>query len=124
MRPLIDLTLGVAGAVVLFLAILRFLPGRGPWGGMVLQAAVAGEPGGIRPLSISSAQAPVQENDLIGSSAVAATGLYPSGQVTINGRRYEARVAVGALDVGAKLVVTGISEFGLIVEQATEEVKS
>jgi membrane-bound serine protease (ClpP class) len=125
MRPLVNLTLGVAGAVVLFIALLRFLPGGGPWGGMILQAAVAGEPGSIRPVNAAAPDGSEQK-DLVGSEAIAATDLYPSGQVTIDGKRYEARLEVGTVDAGTRLVVTRASQFGLIVEQAStqEEAKS
>jgi membrane-bound serine protease (ClpP class) len=44
--------------------------------------------------------------------------LRPAGQVEVNGRRYEAKVEVGALDRGAAIVVTGCSDFALIVEKA------
>ena len=62
----------------------------------------------------------------MGSEAIAATDLYPSGQVTIDGKRYEARLEVGTVDAGTWLVVTRASQFGLIVEQAStqEEAKS
>ena len=115
MGPLINLTLGVAGAVVLFIALLRFLPGSGPWGSMVLQTAVAGEPTGIHPVHAPE-ETGTSQGDLVGSKAVAATDLYPSGQVTIKGKRYEARVEVGSVDAGTEVVVTQLSGFGLIVE--------
>lgn len=117
MRPLVNLTLGVAGAVVLFIALLRFLPRGGPWGNLILQTAVAGEPGGIHPVHAPEVEGAGQSS-LIGCEAVAATDLYPSGQVTIEGKRYEARLEVGTVDAGAELVVTRASQFGLIVEPA------
>ena len=54
--------------------------------------------------------------DLIGQSGVAATALFPSGQVEISGRRYEAKLAMGFAEAGTPVTVTGVSEFGLIVE--------
>jgi hypothetical protein len=36
--------------------------------------------------------------------------------VELAGRRYEARMAMGFAEAGAKVVVTGRAEFGLIVE--------
>jgi hypothetical protein len=38
--------------------------------------------------------------------------------VEIAGWRYEATVAVGAIDAGASIVVCGRSDFGLVVEKA------
>ena len=122
-RPLINITLGVAGAVVLFIALLRFLPGGGPWGGMVLQTAIAGAPNGIQPVHSDSEEGS-SSSDLIGNPAVAATDLYPSGQVTVDGKRYEARVEVGTVDAGTELVITEVSEFGLVVEPKKEEEKA
>lgn len=108
-RPLVNVASGVLLAVVIFIAMLKFLPRGGPWGGMILEAAVKGEPDGFasKGAGISS---------LIGQRGVAATALFPSGQVEIAGRRYEAKLAVGFADAGAPVVVTGEAEFGLTVE--------
>jgi membrane-bound ClpP family serine protease len=38
--------------------------------------------------------------------------------VVVEGRRYEAKVEVGAIDRGAAIVVTGCSDFALTVEKA------
>jgi membrane-bound serine protease (ClpP class) len=37
--------------------------------------------------------------------------------VEIDGRRYEARVEIGAIERGKRVVVRGHSDFGLIVEE-------
>jgi membrane-bound serine protease (ClpP class) len=105
LRPLFNLMTGMALAVLLFLAILRFLPRGGLWGKMVLDAAVGGEP---LPVGVASS--------LIGESGVAVTALFPSGQVEIGGRRYEASLAVGFADAGSPVRVTRVAEFGLTVE--------
>lgn len=108
-RPLANVASGVLLAVIIFVSMLRFLPHGGPWGGMVLEAAVRGEPGSL--LGSESGK-----SSLIGQRGVAATALFPSGQVEIDGCRYEAKLAVGFADVGAPVVVTGQGEFGLAVE--------
>lgn len=113
-RPLVNVLTGLSLAVILFLLILKFLPKGGPWGGMVLESAVNGNAGAILPLHGASG-APAASS-LVGSAAVAATGLFPSGQVEIDGRRYEARLALGSAEAGASLRVVGTSQFGLIVE--------
>ena len=115
LRPLANVMAGVVIAVVLFLLLIRFLPKGGPWGGMVLETAVGGEPGAIRPLNALGMNAP-QGAALVGQSGIAATALFPSGQVDISGRRYEAKLAMGFADAGTPVIVTGVSEFGLIVE--------
>ncbi len=116
--PLANVMAGVIIAVTLFVLLLRFLPKGGPWGGMVLESAVAGEPGAIRALNTFTPDAP-QGAELLGKSGIAATALFPSGQVEIGGRRYEAKLAMGFADQGTPVTVTGVSEFGLIVESLT-----
>lgn len=113
--PLLNLTIGSAIAVGLFILLLRFLPKGGLWGNLVLEAAVAGGPDGSLPVEGGMRQVA----SLLGETGVAATGLFPSGQVEIGGRRYEARVAVGFVEAGKPVRVTGRGEFGLIVEVAS-----
>jgi len=113
-RPLVNVLGGVVLAIVLFLLLLKWLPRGGPWGGMVLEAAVGGAPVSPQPLD-GAAPAPASSS-LIGRTALAATTLFPSGQVEIDGRRYEARLELGSAEAGAPLKVVGTSPFGLIVE--------
>ena len=114
-RPLLNMMAGVLLAVVLFLAILKLLPQGGLWGKMVLDAAVAGEPVAARAIAGGGIDEP-SAIALIGETGIAATGLFPSGQVDIGGRRYEARLAMGYADAGTPVKVTGLAEFGLTVE--------
>lgn len=107
-KPLVDVMVGIVLAVVFFFALLRFLPKGGPWSGMVLDAVVGGEPAVVGALSGGGS--------LIGETGFAATALFPSGQVDIGGRRYEARLAMGFADAGSRVKVTGLAEFGLTVE--------
>jgi membrane-bound serine protease (ClpP class) len=83
----------------------------------VLETAVGGEAGGIKALN-AGAEAP-RGAELVGLSGTAATALFPSGQVEVSGRRYEAKLAVGFADAGTAVRVTGVSQFGLIVEVLT-----
>lgn len=114
--PMLNLAAGVALAVLCFIAILKFLPKGGPWGSMILETSVGGNPTAIRPLNATSSAETPSVSSLVGQSGVAATSLFPSGQVNIAGRRYEARLEVGFADPGTPVRVTGQSEFGLIVE--------
>ena len=114
-KPLFNVMIGVILAVFSFLAILRFLPQGGLWGGMVLNAAVAGEPAAARALT-GGGLGESSAGELIGQSGLAVTALFPSGQVDIGGRRYEAHLAIGFADAGTAVKVTGLSEFGLTVE--------
>ena len=113
-RPLLNMMAGVFLAVVLFIALLKFLPQGGLWGNMVLEAVVAGEPLAARALAGGGIGEP-NASDLVGEIGIAATGLFPSGQVEIGGRRYETRLAVGHADAGTPVKVTGLAEFGLAV---------
>lgn len=113
-RPLVNVLGGVSLAILLFLLLLKWLPKGGPWGGMVLETAVGGTP--VSPQPLDPAPHPTDAASLIGRTAVAATTLFPSGQVEIDGRRYEARLELGSAAPGARLKVVGTSPFGLLVE--------
>jgi membrane-bound serine protease (ClpP class) len=111
--PLVNILSGVVLAVLLFIVVLRYLPKGGLWDRMVLNAAVAGQPMVARPLTGGREASAV---DLLGRTGIAATALFPSGQVDIGGRRYEARLAMGFAEAGTPVIVTELAEFSLIVE--------
>ncbi len=111
-EPIASVMIGVILAAVTFFLLMRFLPKGGLWGKMVLETSVGGEPG-TRPLVRDDNPDP-----LIGRAGIAATALYPSGQVEIDGRRYEARLAMGSAPPGTPVVVRRRVEFGLEVEVA------
>lgn len=112
--PLQNLGLGLALAVGLGLALAKFLPSGWVWDRLVVGSVV----GGAAQVSGGAPELAGGVAALIGQRGVAATALRPGGQVEIAGRRYEAAVAVGAIDAGAAVVVTGRSDFGLVVEKA------
>lgn len=107
--PLTNLSLGLVTSVVLALMLMRFLPRGWVWDRMILSAAVTGS-ATDRP---ATATAPA--GGLVGRRGVAVTPLYPSGQVEIDGQRFEARVEFGSVERGDAVTVTGQSEFGLRV---------
>jgi membrane-bound serine protease (ClpP class) len=113
LMPLVNVLSGVALAVLLFVALLKFQPRGGLWDKMILTASVAGEPLPARPVT---GEREASATDLLGKTGIAATALFPSGQVQIDGRRYEARLAMGFAEEGTPVLVTGLAEFGLIVE--------
>ena len=113
--PLASVTIGTALAIVIFILLLRFLPKGGPWGRMVLDAAVGGEPGGPQPL-LAGAGGRSSSPSLVGESGIAVTAMLPSGQVNIGGQRYEAKLSVGSAEVGTPVIVTRHGEFSLEVE--------
>lgn len=113
-QPLRNLGLGLLLAVALGLALARFLPKGWVWDKMVVGTAIGGS-AQVAGLSPDLAREIVS---LVGSTGVAVTALRPGGQVEVAGRRYEAKVEVGAVDAGARVIVRGRNDFGLIVEKA------
>lgn len=110
--PLTDLGLGLVIAAVLGIALARFLPRGWVWDRLVVQTTVSGaaqHAGGSEELRATAGQ-------LVGREGVAVTALRPSGQVEIDGQRYEARVEIGGIERGEVVLVRGQSNFGLIVE--------
>jgi membrane-bound serine protease (ClpP class) len=113
-RPLVNFGLGLVIAGILSAVLLRFLPRGWTWDRLVVGSVVggsaqdAGEPPGSAP-GLGS---------LVGRRGLAATALRPGGQVEVEGRRYEAKVEVGAIDAGSPVRVCGRSDFGLIVEKS------
>ena len=112
-RPLMNLGLGLAIAIVLFAALLRFLPKGWVWDRLVVQSAS----GGVAQVAGLGAEAARGLSALVGQRGFATTALRPFGQVEIAGRLYEAQVGVGTIDRGAAVVVTGCSDFALTVER-------
>lgn len=114
-RPIQNVGLGLALALVLGVGLLRYLPKGWVWDKMIVRTAVAGsaQTAGHAP----TARAEI--DSLVGRRGVAVTMLRPSGQVQIDGRRYEAKVEVGGIDTGDPVVVAGHADFGLIVEKST-----
>ena len=112
--PLTNLSLGLLSSVVLALLLMRFLPRGWVWDRMILSAAVTGSAGDGS--FVGSAPA----STLVGQRGVAVTPLYPSGQIEIDGRRYEARIEFGSAEPGTVVTVTDQTDFGL---QVTKEVE-
>jgi membrane-bound serine protease (ClpP class) len=115
-RPLISLGLGLVVAILGAAAVARFLPKGWLWDRMILNTAVVGN----AQTDVTSAGVSLTDQPMAGVRGVAVTGLFPSGQVEISGRRYEARVTIGSIEKGANVVVVGRSEFGLVVEKAQQ----
>lgn len=110
--PLANLGLGLTLAVGLALALARFLPRSWVWDRLVVQGAVDG----TAQAAGSGISSPDAALGLVGRTGLAVTPLRPSGQVEIDGRRYEARVELGGIESGQRVVVRGVSDFGLRVE--------
>jgi len=106
--PAQNLLLGLAFAVALFVIVARFLPKGWIWNRLAVSGAVLGS--GMDP------QVEQEMQSLVGREGVAATSLFPSGQVEIDGRRLEARLEVGFAEAGSRVRVVRHTEFSLTVE--------
>jgi len=106
--PAQNLLLGLAFAVALFVLIARFLPKGWIWNRLAVSGAVQGS--GVAPEVVHEMES------LVGREGVAATSLFPSGQVEIDGRRLEARLEVGFAEAGSRVRVVRHTEFSLTVE--------
>ena len=107
-KPLVNLVTGTAGAIVIFILLLRYMPSGGLWGKMVLASSIGGE----TTLASTARSQPA----LIGATGQAVTALFPSGQIEIAGKRYDARLALGTATPGTDVKVLSVGEFELTVE--------
>lgn len=108
MLPAINLGLALAITAASAALLVRYLPKSWFWDQLVLSAAVNAK---------STEQPVVPKHALVGSEGVAVTGMFPSGEVEVNGRRYQARLDLGSIAPGTPVMVTGQSDFGLLVER-------
>ncbi len=110
--PATNLLVGCAVAVVLAVLFAKFIPK----GWFFTRLAVAGEAGSTSQVAGLPPEAAAEARSLVGAHGTVATGLFPSGQIEIDGRRYEARLELGTAVAGTPVVVVRVSDFGLIVE--------
>ncbi len=114
--PLQDLGLGVLIAIALVLALARFIPK----GWFFTRLAVSHPVAGSAQVAGSAPEIGAAAGSLVGRIGIAVTGLYPSGQVEIDRRRFEARLEVGSAPPGASVVVRRKTDFGLIVDRTDQ----
>lgn len=110
-RPAINLALAVLIAVGLAALLLRYLPRTWLWDKLVLRAAIDANSQGGAAFTLAAAAS----DPLLGRTGVALTAMAPSGEVEIDGRRYQARNDLGFVNEGSPVIVTGRTAFGLIV---------
>ena len=96
----------IAGGAAALVA--RFLPQGWIWDRLAIGGAVQGS--GV-PVAHRH-----EFDALIGREGVAVTSLFPSGQVEIDGRRFEARLEVDFADAGTLVRVIRRTDFNLVVE--------
>jgi len=112
-RPIANLMFGMLISVGLGALLIRYLPTGWFFQRLAVGQAVAGSAqiAGLHPEIAETAKS------LIGAKAVAATALMPSGEIEVGGKRYNARLDMGSAPAGAKVVITRMSDFCLIVEE-------
>jgi membrane-bound serine protease (ClpP class) len=115
--PMLNVFIALLVAAGGALALGRFLPRGWFWDKMVLQAAVAGDAGAPANGMGGVATLAAAGDELLGASGRTVSDLRPMGEVEIAGRRHEARAALGAMDRGDAVRVTGRSGRTLIVER-------
>jgi membrane-bound serine protease (ClpP class) len=122
--PVLNVVGALAIAVIGAIALGRFLPRGWFWDKMVLQTAVAGDavaptsgqPGGGLDYGLGHVTgAPVAA--LVGARGRTVSVMRPMGEVEIEGRRHEARAALGSLERDEPVRVTGRAGRILIVER-------
>src|SRR5690606_1833313 len=118
-RPIGNLGFGALIAVLLALALARFIPK----GWFFTRLAVASPIAGAAQVAGGAPETAAALPSIIGRIGTAVTGLYPSGQIEIDGRRYEARMEIGSAAPGARVIVRRKTDFGLIVDR-DEEVRT
>lgn len=115
-RPLANLFGGLGVCVISALLVLRFLPRGWFLDRLVLQASIGGASTAIDDIDA----APGAEATQLGQIGLAVSALRPAGQIKLNDRHYEARVAVGTIDKGRPVRVIGRQGFELLVEEVTD----
>jgi len=114
-QPLMNVAMGLIIALVGGIAAVRFMPGGWIWDRLVLATAV----GDASQVEIAAEAA--AEEALVGEIGEAQTDLFPSGQVSVNGKWYTAKVAVGTVEKGTRVRVSGRDGFNLMVKPIEED---
>ena len=111
-QPLLDLFLAIAIAIGLAVLLSRILPHTSIWNKLIL-AETVGNMKGLNTNSIS-----VQEKIKTGSVGYSVSELFPTGQVEIDGVRYDARSSLGKIERGINIEVTGFNDYELTVKKS------
>lgn len=111
-RPILNLMIGLCLALLGGMALAKFIPRSWFWDKMILEAGITGNTQEPEPALPGGSYAVRPD---VGAIGVALTDLYPSGEVEIDGQRYQARLDHGSAERGETVEVVGTSNFGLLV---------
>ena len=112
--PAMDLLVGLVIAGVGIVIFIKYLPKSWFWDRLILSETIKGT---ASKLSLVGNKARWMDLPNAGARGVAVTALFPSGQVEIEGKRYEARVQMGSISYQAEIEVVGRKNFYLIVKK-------
>lgn len=110
-QPIMDLFLAILIAFGLALILTRILPHTSMWNKLILAETV----GSLGSTSISAMNK--KQSVKNGSIGISVSELYPTGQIKIDGIRYDARSSLGKIEKSTKVEVTGSHDFELIVRK-------
>jgi membrane-bound serine protease (ClpP class) len=115
MMPMFKVLTGFVIAVLGAMVAMKTLPKTSFWNKVVLETSV----GTLDPLVSAGGNSSNQDTSLPepGTMGQSVTDLFPSGEIEIDGKRYQARVKVGSIRRGNTVVVTGKEDFALVVEE-------
>ncbi len=110
-EPIQEFFLAILVTIGLVFVLTRILPKTSLWDGLILSSAVGGNvPRNTEPKGN-------EINAMLGAAGKSVSELYPTGQVEIDGIRYEARTNLGKVEKGSSIEVTGSTDYGLIVKK-------
>jgi membrane-bound serine protease (ClpP class) len=110
--PLWEMIQSVGLALALGFIVVRFLPHTPLWQSLILKETVGGSDG---PSNSSPQNVSADQEKLLGKHGITVSELFPSGEVEIDGQRFDARSTLGKIPKGEKIEVVKSTEFDLIV---------
>ena len=113
--PFVNVVFGLSLSLLAILVLYRVIKGSPIENRVVLSEAVGGT--GHSEEKRMSAESS-RSLPPVGVTGTTVSKLFPSGRIELEGKRYEARCAVGMIDRGVKVRVVGYEDFDVIVEEA------
>ena len=122
--PLFNTFAGLIFGVVGIVLIARYLPKKWMMSGIILESTVGKTTSSISVYDEISGDSSVSESEKgssglpgPGSEGEAVTDLYPSGEIEIEGHRYQASSSYSQIEKGARVRVVGKRDYALLVEE-------
>ena len=107
--PIQELLQSMGITFVLGFLVSIILPKTPLWNSLVLSATLGSDSSEQKDLANTI-------RNLEGKSGLTISELFPSGQIEIDGKRFEARSSLGKIDKGENIKVVKCTEFDLVVE--------